>query len=241
MKFTFLLCDPILDVLRAIRDFIFNADAEAAKPLNTTINSLESLFVAAAEKQSASSEVQSNKDNALREGVMQGQPKFYLAADVASILEEYDTEGVKYGSILDVADAIEGLIAESSEDTTEFENILNDFRVAQDDARRWGNRMESGGEEEFEEALRAYVNKATLGERSDVDSSNSSSEGLLFHPSGRLRNSAYGGEIDGAKLREIDKKTKGVLQKIRAYFNGEWDVKNVKNVNEAVRVADKLG
>jgi hypothetical protein len=32
-----------------------------------------------------------------------------------------------------------------------------------------------------------------------------------------------------------------LLQKIRAYFNGEWDVKNVKNVNEAVRVADKLG
>ena len=32
-----------------------------------------------------------------------------------------------------------------------------------------------------------------------------------------------------------------LLQKIRAYFNGEWDVKNVKNVNEVVRVADKLG
>ena len=66
MKFTFLLCGPILDVLRAIRDFIFNADAEAAKPLNATINSLESLIDAAAEKQSTSSEVQSNKDNALR-------------------------------------------------------------------------------------------------------------------------------------------------------------------------------
>lgn len=169
------------------------------------------------------------------------QPKFSLAADVVSILEEYDTEGLKYGSMRDVADAIEGLIAESTEDATELENILDNFRAAQDDARRWGNRMDSGGEEEFEEALRAYVNKATLGERSDVDSSNSSSEGLLFHPSGRLRNSAYGGEIDGAKLREIDKKTKGILQKIRAYFNGEWDVKNAKNVNEAVRVADKLG
>lgn len=87
------------------------------------------------------------------------QPKFSLATDVASILEEYDTEGVKYGSIIDVADGIEGLIAESTEDTTELENILNDFRAAQDDARRWGNRMDSGGEKEFEEALRAYASQ----------------------------------------------------------------------------------
>lgn len=86
MKFTFLLCDTILDVLRAIRDFIFNADAEAAKPLNATIRTLESLIDAATEKQSTSSEAQGNKDNALREGVMQGQPKFLLATDVVSIL-----------------------------------------------------------------------------------------------------------------------------------------------------------
>lgn len=91
-----------------------------------------------------------------------GGVKFSLATDVASILEEYDTEGVKYGSILDVADAIEGLIAESAEDTTELENILNDFRAAQDDARRWGNRMDSGGEEEFEEALRAYASQSEV-------------------------------------------------------------------------------
>jgi rRNA maturation protein Rpf1 len=85
--------------------------------------------------------------------------KFSLATDVASILEEYDTDGVKYGSIHDVADGIEAVIAESTEDTTELENILNDFRAAQDDARRWGNRMDSGGEEEFEEALRAYASQ----------------------------------------------------------------------------------
>ena len=84
------------------------------------------------------------------------------------------------------------------------------------------------------------VKKTTLGERSDVDSSNSSSEGLLFHPSGRLRNSAYGGEIDGVKLRRIEEETKVLLRKIKAYLNGEWDINNVKDVNEAVRVADKL-
>ena len=56
--------------------------------------------------------------------------RYSLATDVVSILEEYDTEGVKYGSILDVADAIEGLIAESTENTTELENILDDFRAA---------------------------------------------------------------------------------------------------------------
>ena len=88
-----------------------------------------------------------------------GGVKFSLATDVASILEEYDTDGVKYGSIHDVADGIESVIAESTEDTTELENILNDFRAAQDDARRWGNRMDSGGEEEFEEALRAYASQ----------------------------------------------------------------------------------
>ena len=97
----------------------------------------------------------------LREGAQMAmsQPKFSLATDVASILDEYDTEGVKYGSILDVADAIESLIAESTEDTAELENILDNFRAAQDDARRWGNRMDSGGEEEFEEALRAYASQ----------------------------------------------------------------------------------
>ena len=83
--------------------------------------------------------------------------RFSLRSDVADILNEYDTDGVKYGSMLDVADGIEAVIAESTEDTAELENILNDFRAAQDDARRWGNRMDSGGEEEFEEALRAYV------------------------------------------------------------------------------------
>lgn len=61
--------------------------------------------------------------------------------------------------VIDVADAIESLIAESAEDTTELENILNDLRTAQDDARRWGNRMDSGGEEEFEEALRSYASQ----------------------------------------------------------------------------------
>ncbi len=94
---------------------------------------------------------------AMRESVMQGQPKFSLRSDVADILTEYDTEGVKYGSMLDVADGIETVIAESVENTSELENILNDFRAAQDDARKWGNRMDSGGEEEFEKALRAYV------------------------------------------------------------------------------------
>ena len=61
MKFTFLLCDPILDVLRAIRDFIFNADAETAKPLNTAINSLESLI---AESQAAQSKMTENTSTA---------------------------------------------------------------------------------------------------------------------------------------------------------------------------------
>ena len=84
------------------------------------------------------------------------------------------------------------------------------------------------------------VKKTTLGETSDVDSSNSSSEGLLFHPSGRLRNIAYGGEIDDTKLKGIEEKTKVLLRKIRAYLNGEWNINNVKGVNEAVRVADKL-
>lgn len=88
--------------------------------------------------------------------------RFSLRSDVADILNDYDNDGVKYGSMLDVADGIEAVIAESTEDTTELENILNDFRAAQDDARRWGNRMDSGGEEEFEKALRAYVTQSKV-------------------------------------------------------------------------------
>ena len=77
--------------------------------------------------------------------------RYSLQGAVADILNRYDEgEGLSnLGSIQDVADAIDALIAESTEDTTELENVLNDFRYAQDDARNWGNRMESGGEEEF--------------------------------------------------------------------------------------------
>ncbi len=48
-------------------------------------------------------------------------------------------------------------------------------------------------EEEIEEA---YVNKATLGERSGVISGNSSSEGLLASPNGLLSLVSFGNKQD---------------------------------------------
>jgi hypothetical protein len=181
----------------------------------------------------------------LRESVMQGQPKYSMPTDVASILEEYDTDGVKYGSILDVADGIEAVIAESTEDTTELENILNDFRAAQDDARRWGNRMDSGGEEEFEEALRAYVNKATLGERSGVISGNSSSEGLLASPNGPLSLVSFSNKQDATKVKsfeDISKATREIMPRIKKVINrgGLEDVRTEVDAVRAVGRALKL-
>ena len=126
--------------------------------------------------------------------------RFSLQSEVASILEDYDTDGVEYSSVQDIADGIEALIAESTEDTTELENILNDFRYAQEDARNWGNRMDSGGEEDFEEALRMYVNKATLEERSGADSHNSSFEGLPLESSERLSGNPLASPKDVAKI-----------------------------------------
>lgn len=183
----------IAKVLRSIRDFIFNAEYEAAR----------------------ASRVLGDIDRYFDEDIKPtSNVRFSLATDVVSILEEYDNEGVKYGSILDVAEAIEGFIAESTEDTTELENILDDFRAAQDEARRWGNRMDSGGEEDFEDALRAYVNKATLGERSDADSHNSSSEGLLSEGSERLSVNPLTPSKDGAKIANDTEITKRAATKI---------------------------
>ena len=168
--------DKVIEVFERIIAAISSkvADNRAVKDV---IASLNDLIVVATEVQKSSVEdasADAEKEDTVLEGqrddkvdavaeevgdVLGVQPKFSLASDVASILEEYDTEGVKYGSILDVADGIEAVIAESTEDTTELENILNDFRYAQEDARNWGNRMEAGGEEEFEEALRSYASQ----------------------------------------------------------------------------------
>ena len=144
------MCDPILDVLRAIRDFIFNADAEAAKPLNATINSFESLIDAATEKQSTSSEAQGNKDNALREGVMQGQPKFSLAGtEVGFILENYD-------NIQDIATAVEAVVKRYPNETGMLANALSDYR-------------QNANDDEFIQGLRTFAKY--LGDKQERDRS----------------------------------------------------------------------
>lgn len=150
--------EKVRDILQELAAF-FNGvgDDEREKQILGMVDSLNNLIAdaEASEEQSAKAESAENTE-----------AKLSVRSDVADILNDYDNDGVKYGSMLDVADGIEAVIAESTEDTTKLENILNDFRVAQDDARRWGNRMDSGGEEEFEEALRAYASQseATVGE-----------------------------------------------------------------------------
>jgi hypothetical protein len=74
--------------------------------------------------------------------------------------------------------------------------------------------MDSGGEDEFEEALRAYVNKATLGERSDADSHNSSSKGLLSEGSERLSVNPLTPSKDVAKIANDTEITKRAATKI---------------------------
>lgn len=199
-------------------------------------------YVKGEKEQSPNEEVYEEVKEALGLGE---KTKYSLATDVASILEEYDTDGVKYGSILDVADGIEAVIAESTENATELENILNDFRAAQDDARRWGNRMDSGGEEEFEEALRAYVNKATLGERSGVISGDSSSEGLLASPNGPLSLVSFGNKQDATKVKsfeDISKATREIMPRIKKVINrgGLEDVRTEVDAVRAVGRALKL-
>lgn len=83
--------------------------------------------------------------------------RYSLREQVANILDNYDTEGDEYGSMRDVADGVEAIIAEAEEDTTSLENIVNAYRYAQDEARRWGDRMDAGGDDDFELALRSYA------------------------------------------------------------------------------------
>lgn len=61
--------------------------------------------------------------------------------------------------------------------------------------QRDGGKINEG---EIEEA---YVNKATLGERSGVISGNSSSEGLLASPNGPLSLVSFGNKQDATKVR----------------------------------------
>jgi hypothetical protein len=83
---------------------------------------------------------------------------FRIKPMVQEVLDEYDNSEDIF-TIQDVADRIEAVINEydGAESTLELENILEDFRQAQDDAYRWGYRMDSGGEEVFEDALRYYA------------------------------------------------------------------------------------
>ena len=88
-----------------------------------------------------------------------------LADKVGNILNEYD-EGedvVNLGTIRDVADAVEGVVDDydGKEDITTLKNILANYRAAQEDSRYWGDRMDAGGDDAFEEALRMFASKGT--------------------------------------------------------------------------------
>ncbi|MBR3590535.1 MAG: hypothetical protein IKL43_05950, partial [Alistipes sp.] len=86
-----------------------------------------------------------------------GNVKFSLREQVANILDDYYAEGDEYGSMRDVADGVEAIIAEAEEDTTSLENIVNAYRYAQEEARSWGDRMDAGGDDDFELTLRSYA------------------------------------------------------------------------------------
>lgn len=142
----------ILDVLRAIREWILKDtayDTAEARALQNTIGKLENLLQSASEKVAEGATAQNT------------EARRSLKEQVAEILDEYNTEGVQYSTPRDVADALEGVIAEASEDTTMLENIITDYRNAQDDSRIWGERWDSGGEEAFIEALQMWSSPNT--------------------------------------------------------------------------------
>ena len=85
-----------------------------------------------------------------------------LAKRVKEILDDYDNDGKLYSSPLDIANGVEAIINDYSgkESTTSLENILADFRAAQSESRSYGDRMDAGGEDIFENELRRYVSNA---------------------------------------------------------------------------------
>lgn len=86
-----------------------------------------------------------------------------LAGQVKAVIDEYDNADEVF-TINDVAARISEVVNNytGTESTTELENILEDFEGAQNSAGRYGYRMDSGGEDAFEEALRAYAAKAPI-------------------------------------------------------------------------------
>lgn len=99
--------------------------------------------------------------------------RYSLRDDVRNILDAYDLgdDYRNYGTIHDVADRIEEVVDDydGEEDITQLRDILNAFRYAQEDASNWGERMDSGGEEDFENALRLYASQPSYSLREATD------------------------------------------------------------------------
>ena len=87
-----------------------------------------------------------------------------LAGQVKAVIDEYDNADEIF-TINDVAARISEVVNNyiGTESTTELENILEDFEEAQNSAGRYGYRMDSGGEDAFEDALRSYAANAPIG------------------------------------------------------------------------------
>lgn len=119
-----------------------------------------------------------------------------LAGQVKAVIDEYDNADEVF-TINDVAERISEVVNNytGTESTTELENILEDFEEAQNSAGRYGYRMDSGGEDAFEEALRAYVAKAPIGgfsiqpqERAEIIRAAKANDTYLKAPNGKDTN-----------------------------------------------------
>lgn len=119
-----------------------------------------------------------------------------LAGQVKDVIDEYDNADEVF-TINDVAARISEVVNNytGTESTTELENILEDFEEAQNSAGRYGYRMDSGGEDAFEEALRAYAAKAPIEgfsiqpqERAEIIRASKDSETYLKAPNGKDTN-----------------------------------------------------
>jgi hypothetical protein len=116
------------------------------------------------------------------------------------------------------------------------------YRSLTEQMRKEDVKVGEINEEEIEEA---YVNKATLGERSGVISGNSSSEGLLASPNGPLSLVSFGNKQDATKVKsfeDISKATREIMPRIKKVINrgGLEDVRTEVDAVRAVGRALKL-
>ena len=171
-------------------------------------------------------------------GDMQDDAKYSLRSDVQEIIDDYESGDNGYLTIDDVAERLDGVLIsyDGDESIIELENILNDYRQAQVDAKNWGYRMDSGGESEFESALYGWLN-ATEGQPLFRDGSGALSDADLSYandPFAKALGKSQRSKAKQAKFAERERKAMrtrvaelveklGIGERVELIEGGEFD------------------